>query len=466
MRAPVIATLGASLVMLGCSATIPEGQLECDDVADCPEGWACVSSLCWSDEPLDDGAAGPLPDGGGAVDGGADAGPDVDANADGAAPQDAGGADAGDTVPDAGPALGEPAQVTAGDAHSCVRYSGGRVFCWGNDQAGQLGDGTTAPTRTMAVEVRGLTAPLDDVEAGSAFTCALTRDEGVWCWGANDHGQLGDGSGATLSVTPVAVDLPSPPTALAVGSFHACAALEDGTVHCWGRNDTGQLGDGTTEARDMPVRAGEPTGAVAVAAGRDHTCVLDGAGAIACFGANGSGQLGTTAVSTGWGAKSTTPVAVDGIADATLVSVGGHHSCALRPSGLWCWGLNNVGQLGLDDRMQRDVPTALPLEGASQVTQAGSVWASHTCAVGPGLGPRCWGSNAVGQLGDGTTTTRLTPTPVTGLARASSMAAGAAHSCAITAGRVRCWGHNEHGQLGNLTTTDSTTAVDVQGLPD
>ncbi|GIV95655.1 MAG: hypothetical protein KatS3mg057_0312 [Herpetosiphonaceae bacterium] len=204
-------------------------------------------------------------------------------------------------------------QISAGWDHSCVVLADGTARCWGANGAGQLGDSTT--TSSSSPVVVGGATPLTDIvalSAGGSHSCALVADGTARCWGNNGDGQLGDGT-TTDSASPVVVGGVTPLTdivALSVGYAHSCALLVDGTARCWGRNDYGQLGNGTTTDSASPVVVGGATpltDIVALSAGGEHSCALLVDGTARCWGANGSGQLGN-----GTRMSSPSPVVVGG----------------------------------------------------------------------------------------------------------------------------------------------------------
>lgn len=351
--------------------------------------------------------------------------------------------------------------IAAGDYHTCVLAATGEVKCWGDNRFGQIGDGTTTD-RSTPIDVIGLTTGISAITTGSTHSCALTASGGVKCWGDNDYGQLGDGT-TTDHYTPMDVQgLTSGVTAIIAGGFHTCALTASGGVKCWGLNYAGELGDGTTTYRYTPVDVQGLTSGVSVVATRwDHTCALTTSGGVKCWGENGYGQLGD-----GTTTNSSTPMDVVGLTSGVnAISMGGNHTCALTISGgVKCWGRGSEGQMGDGSTTSRSTPTDISglTNGISAITAGGG----HTCALTTSGGIRCWGSNGYGQLGDGTNTNHYTPVDVQGLTSGiSAVVTRWKHTCALTqAGGGKCWGTNDFGQLGDGTIISRSTPVDISGL--
>ena len=346
--------------------------------------------------------------------------------------------------------------LAAGGYHTCALTGAGGVVCWGSNSHGQIGDGTTT-SRSTPTAVSGLGSGVAAVAAGQYHTCALTTGGAVLCWGFNSSAQLGDGT-ATSRSTPTAVSgLGSGVAAIAAGGSHTCALTTGGAVLCWGANSRGQVGDGTTNARLSPTAvSGLGSGVAAVTAGLYHTCAVTIGGASLCWGYNSSGQLGD-----GTGTNRSTPTAVSGLGSGVAaMSAGGFDTCALAVGGsALCWGENNYGQLGDGTTTARSTPMGVSGLGIGVAAVAAGLM--HTCALTTSGGVLCWGFNSNGQLGDGTTTIRPTPTAVNGLGNGiAEIATGYYHTCALTAGGgVGCWGSNDDGELGDGTTVNRSTPV-------
>jgi alpha-tubulin suppressor-like RCC1 family protein len=352
--------------------------------------------------------------------------------------------------------------ISAGGSHTCALLSDGEMNCWGENLAGELGNGIM-PYRAIPVDIIGLTGGLTDIKAGYLYTCALLSGGGVKCWGANGDGQLGDSTSYFVHSTPVdVIGLNNDATAITVGWAHTCARLSDGGVKCWGYNNYGQLGDGTSESRNAPVNViGLDSDVSAVSAGIYHTCALLSGSGVQCWGANTEGELGD-----GTNVNRLTPVDVSGLASGvTAITTGGVHSCALLSSGgVKCWGTNESGQLG--DGTISDRNTPVNVIGLASGVSAIAGGNAHNCALLSNGGVKCWGANWEGQLGDGTTTDSSIPVEVNGLSSdVIAIAANIGHTCALlTGGGMKCWGGNGSGELGDGTTEIRTTPVDVSGM--
>lgn len=239
------------------------------------------------------------------------------------------------------------AAVSAGGNHTCAATRFGAARCWGWNRDGQIGDGTSNNSRLTPKAVSGLASGVVAVSAGAGESCALLSTGAIKCWGANGWGQLGNNKAPgteILSATPVAVSgIASGASALSLGVGYGCAVVVGG-VRCWGRNWYGALGDGTTFDRAVPTAVvGLASGVVSVAAGNDHTCAVTSLGAVKCWGRNDFGQVGDGSTD-----NRLSPVAVSGIPNgAVAVAAGQYHSCALLWTGVVkCWGLNTSGQIG------------------------------------------------------------------------------------------------------------------------
>ena len=336
--------------------------------------------------------------------------------------------------------------VSAGANHTCAVTDLGGVTCWGRNFYGELGDGTTTD-RLTPTDVTGLSTGVAAVATGLEHSCALTTLGAVKCWGWNKYGQLGDGT-RTRQLTPVAVSgLTSGVLAIAAGSNHTCALLATGGVQCWGQNDSGQLGDGTLAVKSVPVDvSGLTSGVAAITTSEGHTCAVMTLGGAKCWGSNRFSELGD-----GTTKRAKVPVDVRGLTGAAVgITAGENHTCALMTGGgVQCWGANASGQLGDGTTKNRRTPTDVAGLTSVSTVSAGS---AHTCALSSSGEATCWGDNSHGQLGSGAGSSS-TPVGVIGLANATTaISAGGANGCATTSdGSARCWGDNSYGQIGDST---------------
>lgn len=412
--------------------------------------------------------------------------------------------------------------IAVGSSHSCALNNRGGVKCWGYNTFGQLGDGTTE-YRLGPVDVIALGSVVADIVAGGQQTCAVMAAGALKCWGNNNLGQLGDGTfhernvptdiseltndiswlatgrrstcavtksatlkcwGITLShltrsIIPVdVVDLSDDIEGIAAGEDHTCAFSDSGIVSCWGINSHGQLGISDLQRSGIPLNVDAISGSMSLkhlALGYEHTCILlanEGPrnivesdseldGRVKCWGHNWRGQLGNGTIE-----STSEPVTAIGLNDATSLSSGGAHTCATTADGgAKCWGSNVSGQLGIDDGIiTSTVPIAVRgLNGQVLDIEAGY---AHTCALSSTEGVLCWGWNIFGQLASPDIITSSIPISIKGLdEEIVDINVGSFHACALTAsGGVKCWGNNGDGRLGDGTDAKRLKAVDVAGL--
>ncbi len=360
-----------------------------------------------------------------------------------------------------GASLTAAVAVGRGYGHSCALLRSGQVKCWGDNENGPLGDGDTNSS-AIPMTVTGLMDAVA-VAGGHNHTCAVRVGGTVQCWGHNWFGQLGIGVHESPNITtPVTVNgLSGIRPTIAVGASHTCVITAEGGVKCWGYNSRGQLGDGSTTDRDLPVDVvGLTSGVKALSANASDTCALMEAGDVRCWGDNTYGQLGN-----GTTEDSSVPVTVPGLSAASGVAVGGYHACAVVSGGaVRCWGHNHLGQLG--DGTTTDSPVPVAVNGLSSgVAQVGAM-GFGTCVRTASGAAECWGINSSGSLGDGTTTNRAEPVGVVGLdAGVADLGVSGGGACVVMdTGGMKCWGYGNNGMLGNGTWVDSSVPVDVVGI--
>ncbi len=354
------------------------------------------------------------------------------------------------------------ASVAAGTHHSCAVTDDGTVFCWGRNDNGQLGLGTTTNHDAPQAIATGL-PPVEQIAAGEQFTCAVSLDapQAVYCWGRNTEGQLGVGPPDTYRTSPQqlgtwldtdndATTTPMVFLALAAGSQHACAVSmgEPGLrTYCWGHHGEGELGIGAImgEAVSRLPRDIGLGGAAILALGGHTSCAV--AGQLYCWGDNSSGQIAQDPATL---SRANTPRFVShGAGDITAVTVGGSHACLLSTSkAILCWGRNEDAQLGrgFDSTIE---PTPAGIVG-TDTFGAVSAGGYHTCAIRSDGQLLCWGDGDWTSSGSTTAPDVTSPTVVPGFTKPIvAVSAGQQHTCAIDkAGRLYCWGRTSYGRLG------------------
>jgi alpha-tubulin suppressor-like RCC1 family protein len=352
------------------------------------------------------------------------------------------------------------------------------LVAWGNNAHGQLGDnGTSASGTPTAVTQNGPLAGTNavSVATGGFHSLALSTDGKLAAWGANSSGQLGNGS-TTNSYGPVNRDgalTGKTVVAVAAGVYHSIALCSDGTLAAWGANLSGQLGNGSTTSSSVPVlvdRSGvlKNKTVVAVAAGGVHSLVLCSDGTLAAWGLNSSGQLGNNSTT-----DRNVPVLVSRtgvLSGKTVIAVaaGSNHSLAVCSDGsVATWGFNSTGQLGNNSTTSSSVPVLVNQSGVLIGKTVISVAAgeAHSLALCSDGTLTAWGSNGIGELGNGSTTSSSVPLAVnqTGVLAGKTViavATGRAHNLALCSdGTLASWGYNNSGQLGNNSTTNRNTPV-------
>jgi alpha-tubulin suppressor-like RCC1 family protein len=347
----------------------------------------------------------------------------------------------------------------------CALLSTGKVDCWGYNDDGELGNGTTTSS-DVPVAVVGITnakAITEDTDGDAGSFCALLSTSQVKCWGYNDDGELGNGTTTTYTV-PVAVKNITTAAAVIGGYYGFCALLSTSQVDCWGYNRFGELGNGNMTDSDVPVAVHKITNADEVISGYYDFCALLSTSHIDCWGYNEDGELGN-----GTTTDSDVPVAVVNIANAKAVASDSHSGsfCALlSTSHIDCWGYNEDGELGNGTTTSSDVPVAaVGITNAKAITEDTDGGSGSFCAVLSTSHVDCWGYNDDGELGNGTTTTYTVPVAVKNITTAATVIGGDYGFCALLSNsHIDCWGYNRDGELGNGNMTDSDVPVAVHKI--
>lgn len=275
--------------------------------------------------------------------------------------------------------IADVVEVEAGSQHTCVRHGDGEVTCWGYNLGGQLGGGPPVPSIPRATEL----------EVGSGKSCVLGPAGELACWGS------GFGVSGSESLPPTVFEIGAPVVSVAPAASHTCALTDAGRLYCWGSNDQDEYGDASLPETDTPTEVSAITGLVEVVAGHQHTCGVTGAGEVLCWGYT----------------YASPPVKIEGLPAIVQLSPGQRHSCALASAGsVHCWGANDLGQLG-DGTGRASATQAVQVRGVDDAVQI-SASSDATCALRADTTVVCWGRNADGQLGDGTTQNASSPVVV------------------------------------------------------
>jgi alpha-tubulin suppressor-like RCC1 family protein len=352
-------------------------------------------------------------------------------------------------------------KIVGGDGHTCALYSTGVVRCWGSDSNGQLGNGSGNVDSSTPVAVTGITTATD-LAAGSRHTCALLSTGRIQCWGADDHGQLGNGATLADNASPVLVGNYTDFTQVAAGGDLTCAVRSDETAACWGNDaDGGNGNDAGFSDNATPVLVSGMSLVSGIAVGRSHACLYRSTGTMRCWGADNEGQIGNG----GGNTDSGTPVQPAGT-NVVGIYAGGDTSFARFNDGTFDgWGDDTDGQLGDSVGLtSRTNPTGVA--GIANNT-AMAIGMKHACSLTSGATVECWGDDFFGQLGDNVSATdEPTPVAVATITNVTVIGAGDYHSCAaVTGGTMYCWGSNASSQLGDGSANATrTTPVSVLGL--
>lgn len=362
--------------------------------------------------------------------------------------------------------------VSAGSDFTCAVDSSANVWCWGDDEFGQLGNGRSGRGNWTDVpqKVKGLQAT--QVSAGGGQACALTTAATVSCWGEGNEGGLGNGT-TTNADTPQAVKNLIGATQVAAGGYDACALTANGAMECWGDDLEGQLGDGHSgkgSNETTPVNVtGLDRGVVRIGAGTYDTCAELSGGDLKCWGENSDGQLGT-----GTTTEESVPTQVRGlVTGVTQFDLGQEHTCAIVGGDAECWGIEADGVLGNGSMAAANIPVPTPVFGLETPPSGGpggplelAAGFVHTCVLNTEGNVACWGAGFDGQLGSGNLLNHDIPTPVVGLPRPAgevdSVDMGYPTACALNAALgIDCWGY----LVGNGSLNSYSKAQSVTDLP-
>lgn len=359
--------------------------------------------------------------------------------------------------------------ITSGYSRTCAIGSDDKAYCWGRNDSGQLGDGSssirTTPTLVLDGESPGAFKML--VTTGDYHTCGIGSDDKAYCWGANTNNQLGDTTTSSRSTPVLVVNGAGPGTykSITEGSIHTCGIGTDDKAYCWGANNQGQLGNNAYVNSGSPVlvvNGASPGTWKALAAGNGFTCGIGTDDKAYCWGLNNNGQMGDNTTA----GKPLPTLVVNGAGPGTYkaIDLGNAFTCAIGTDDkAYCWGVNSNGQLGDTSTSQRNLPT-LVVNGAGPGTykSINGGW-NHVCAVGSDDKAYCWGYNYYGMVGDNTTVQKTSPTTVlngAGPGTYTSVTAADYHSCGRgTDDKLYCWGFNATSQLGDSTVTQRNTPV-------
>ena len=368
--------------------------------------------------------------------------------------------------------LGKSCETEQGESGECVskylckaKAEGFSAFSWGYNTFGQLGDGTTVDSNVPVAISSELVKAWTLVSAGGYHMCGIASDDRGYCWGFNAFGQIGDGA-FTGSTVPVQIsnDAVQKWGEISAGLFHTCGISVDGEGFCWGWNIFGQLGDNSFQDSNLPVGIDNCIVSQwkSLSSGYFHTCGVASDDKGYCWGYNDYGELGT-----GNFQISTTPIEINtklNLYWRHISAAGYYHTCGVATDDQgYCWGWNAYGQLGDGTNNLSTVPIPISTKTV-QTWKLIALGGFHTCGIASDDKGYCWGSNAFGQIGDGTYTSSTVPIAISNkiVSAWKSIDAGEYYTCGIALDdKGYCWGYNYYGQVGDGSNTDTTVPVQI-----
>ncbi|MEL4106286.1 fibronectin type III domain-containing protein [Oscillospiraceae bacterium WX1] len=347
-------------------------------------------------------------------------------------------------------------QVSAGANFTAILASDGTVWTWGQNEHGECGNGTVSETSQIA-QVAGLT-DITMISAGYYFCLALKSDGTVWAWGQNTNGELGIGTTSNYSDVPVQISALTGITQIAGGKYFGMALKADGTLKTWGKNQFGQLGNGSTTDSSSPTQVGGLNNVSYISAGANagYAVKASQSGIVYSWGNNAYGQLGD-----GTTIDSNTPIQVINLSGVSKLAGGGNHVLALTTSGaIKAWGANDCVQLGNASWTNSNIPINVANMNDPNSAILISAGANDSFAIDSDGNGFCWGCNDYGALGDGTTDWHMVDNPIANLTNLTQISAGYQHTVALKSdGTVWSWGNNNYRQLGSFIGNYSVIPV-------
>lgn len=374
-------------------------------------------------------------------------------------------------------------QIGAGGTYTCGIGTDSNAYCWGANGSNQLGGGVSGTSYNPVAVARDGVLFDKTIKSlavgGTNHVCAIASDNKAYCWGAGTSGRLGSGSSSSAS-TPVAVSTSGVLSGktiklLAAGNDSTCAVASDNLAYCWGLGTSGQLGNAGIVSSSSPV-AVSTVGALSgktiksISVGGNFSCGIASDNLAYCWGDNTYGQLGD---GTTTDASSPVAVSMSGVlAGKTIKNIvaAGSHACAIASdSRVYCWGNNAFGRLGDGTSVSSSsVPVAVvwtgPLSGKTAKSIDSAPSGGHTCIIAGNNKAYCWGQGSAGQLGNNATTSTVnTPVAVTDIGTTlNSISVNGSHSCAVASDNLAyCWGNNNSGRLGDGTASSTTVPVQI-----